>query len=52
VPADLGLSEAEFSTAVLRAPSTRPERYTILEHLELGEAEIQARVAAFVEEFA
>jgi glycerol-1-phosphate dehydrogenase [NAD(P)+] len=52
VPADLGLSEAEFSTAVLRAPSTRPERYTILEHLELGEAEIQARVTAFVEEFA
>jgi len=52
VPADLGLSEEEFSSAVLRAPSTRPDRYTILEHLELGEAEIHARVAAFVEEFA
>jgi glycerol-1-phosphate dehydrogenase [NAD(P)+] len=51
VPADLGLSEAEFATAVGRAPSTRPERYTILEHLELGEAEIAARVAAFVKAF-
>jgi glycerol-1-phosphate dehydrogenase [NAD(P)+] len=51
VPADLGLSEAEFAVAVARAPSTRPERYTILEHLELGEAEIRSRVSAFVEAF-
>jgi len=51
LPADLGLTEEEFSVAVGRAPSTRPERYTILEHLELGENEIRARVAAFVEAF-
>ena len=31
-------------------PRRGPERYTILEHLELGEAEIAARVAAFVED--
>jgi glycerol-1-phosphate dehydrogenase [NAD(P)+] len=52
LPADLGLTEAQFAAAVARAPATRPERYTILEHLELGEAEIAARVAAFTERFA
>src|SRR3712207_5161533 len=52
LPEDLGLSEEEFAEAVARAPSTRPERYTILEHLELGEAEIRRRVRAFVEAFA
>jgi glycerol-1-phosphate dehydrogenase [NAD(P)+] len=52
VPADLGLSGPEFAAAVARAPSTRPERYTVLEHLELGEAEIAARVGAFMEAFA
>jgi len=36
-PADLGLSHAEFTQAVLRAPATRPGRYTILEHLDLDE---------------
>ena len=51
VPADLGLSEEEFTAAVLRAPSTRPGRYTILEHLALDEEEIADRVAAFVREF-
>jgi glycerol-1-phosphate dehydrogenase [NAD(P)+] len=52
LPADLGLSEEQFAVAVARAPATRPERYTILEHLELGEAEIADRVAAFTERFA
>jgi glycerol-1-phosphate dehydrogenase [NAD(P)+] len=52
LPADLGLSEAEFAVAVARAPATRPERYTILEHLQLGEADIAARVGAFGEAFA
>jgi glycerol-1-phosphate dehydrogenase [NAD(P)+] len=37
---------------VARAPATRPERYTILEHLQLGEADIAARVGAFGEAFA
>jgi glycerol-1-phosphate dehydrogenase [NAD(P)+] len=52
VPADLGLTEEQFAAAVARAPATRPERYTVLEHLELGEAEIVARVSAFTERFA
>ena len=48
LPADIGLTEAQFVAAVVRAPSTRPDRYTILEHLAMEEDEIRARVAAFV----
>ena len=47
-PADLGLSAAEFTKAVVCAPSTRPGRYTILEHLKLTEAEAGARVEEYV----
>jgi glycerol-1-phosphate dehydrogenase [NAD(P)+] len=47
-PADLGLSAAEFTKAVVSAPSTRPGRYTILEHLRLTEAEAGARVEEYV----
>jgi glycerol-1-phosphate dehydrogenase [NAD(P)+] len=47
VPADLGLSDEDFAVAVGRAPSTRPDRYTILEHLDLSPAEIRARLADF-----
>jgi glycerol-1-phosphate dehydrogenase [NAD(P)+] len=35
VPRDLGLTAAQFTKAVLDAPTTRPDRYTILEHLDL-----------------
>jgi glycerol-1-phosphate dehydrogenase [NAD(P)+] len=48
-PADLGLSEDQFAQAVLRAPHTRPDRFTILEHLQLDEAGVRREVAAFVE---
>jgi glycerol-1-phosphate dehydrogenase [NAD(P)+] len=41
VPADMGLDAEQFTRAVLHAPSTRPGRYTILEHLDLGGAEIR-----------
>jgi glycerol-1-phosphate dehydrogenase [NAD(P)+] len=51
VPADLGLSEKEFAAAVAEAPATRPDRYTILEHLELGEDAIRDRVSRFVKAF-
>src|SRR3712207_3173430 len=34
-PRDLGLSEEQFTAAVLHAPATRPDRYTVLEHLDL-----------------
>jgi glycerol-1-phosphate dehydrogenase [NAD(P)+] len=50
-PADLGLSEAQFAQAVVHAPLTRPDRYTILEHLELDEAAALERVRAFAEAF-
>jgi len=48
VPADLGLSAEQFTEAVLLAPSTRPDRYTILEHLDLDEGATRARVDEFV----
>jgi glycerol-1-phosphate dehydrogenase [NAD(P)+] len=46
-PADLGLSQAEFTKAVLHAPATRPGRYTILERLALDECAIAQQVADF-----
>jgi glycerol-1-phosphate dehydrogenase [NAD(P)+] len=45
-PAELGMSHADFATAVRCAPDTRPGRYTILERLALTEAEITDRVDA------
>ncbi len=33
------------------APSTRPDRYTILEHLDLDPAAVRDRVDAFVERY-
>ncbi len=48
VPADIGLSTREFVTAVMKAPDTRPDRYTILEHLALDESETAEAVQAFV----
>ena len=32
-PHDVGLTAEQFTEAVMLAPSTRPGRYTILEHL-------------------
>ena len=48
MPADLGLTEAQFSEAVHYAPRTRPDRYTILEHLALDEQGVSERVRAYV----
>jgi glycerol-1-phosphate dehydrogenase [NAD(P)+] len=48
VPGDIGLTEDQFTQAVLRAPSTRPDRYTILEHLALDKDETRDRVRAYV----
>jgi glycerol-1-phosphate dehydrogenase [NAD(P)+] len=50
-PEDLGLTEQQFVQAVLDAPSTRPDRYTVLEHLDMDEQEASARVRAYVEAF-
>jgi glycerol-1-phosphate dehydrogenase [NAD(P)+] len=52
LPADLGLTAEQLAEAVLLAPSTRPDRYTILEHLDLDEAAVRRSVDAFVERFA
>jgi len=51
LPADLGLSDAQFAQAVVHAPGTRPDRYTVLEHLDLAPEEVDGRVRAFVAAF-
>jgi glycerol-1-phosphate dehydrogenase [NAD(P)+] len=48
IPADVGLSDAEFAKAVEFAPETRPGRYTVLERLALSEDEIADRVNEYV----
>ena len=48
-PQDVGLSVEQFTEAVQLAPSTRPGRYTILEHLGLSESEIRDRVERYVD---
>jgi len=50
-PSDLGLTEDQFVQAVLHAPTTRPDRYTILEHLDLDEPETRRRVRAFLDAY-
>ena len=47
-PLDIGLSEDQLTAAVLAAPATRPDRFTILEHLDLDEARARAAVAELV----
>ena len=44
--ADLGLSDEQFAEAVAYAPRTRPDRYTILEHLDLDDAGVREHVGA------
>jgi glycerol-1-phosphate dehydrogenase [NAD(P)+] len=48
VPSDLGMPSDAFADAVLAAPATRPDRYTILEHLDLDQAATRDRVASYV----
>ena len=50
-PRDLGLSDEHFADAVVEAPNTRPDRFTILEHLALGGEEVRERVRAFLDAF-
>ena len=47
-PMDLGLTSGEFAAAVAFAPQTRPDRFTILEHLAMSEPEAADRVADFL----
>jgi glycerol-1-phosphate dehydrogenase [NAD(P)+] len=50
-PGELGLSEDQFVQAVLHAPATRPDRYTILEHLGLDEKGAREHVRAFLDAY-
>ncbi|MGW0661534.1 iron-containing alcohol dehydrogenase family protein [Streptodolium elevatio] len=51
VPAELGISTAQFRAAVEYAPSTRPGRYTILEHLAFPPARLTDAVEKYVHAF-
>lgn len=48
-PGDLGLSGAQFAEAVAVAPTTRPDRYTVLEHLALDGPAIDRAVDAYAQ---
>lgn len=48
-PGDLNLSAEQFTEAVLLAPTTRPDRYTILEHLAMDETTARAKVDEFIQ---
>ncbi len=43
-PLDVGLTAEQFTDAVMMAPTTRPDRFTILEHLGLDETQTRAKV--------
>jgi glycerol-1-phosphate dehydrogenase [NAD(P)+] len=51
LPADLGLSLDQFVDVVQYAPRTRPERYTILEHLGIGADLPESQVRQLVKDF-
>jgi glycerol-1-phosphate dehydrogenase [NAD(P)+] len=38
----------QFAEALLYAPMTRPDRYTVLEHLALDAAAVRERVDSFL----
>jgi glycerol-1-phosphate dehydrogenase [NAD(P)+] len=48
-PADLGITDEQFIDVVAYAPRTRPDRYTILEHLALEPGDIRAKLADYVD---
>jgi glycerol-1-phosphate dehydrogenase [NAD(P)+] len=52
VPEDVGLDADQFVDAVSFAPRTRPDRYTILEHLAMTPDEIRRKLDGYVEAIA
>jgi glycerol-1-phosphate dehydrogenase [NAD(P)+] len=48
VPKDLGLDAASFVAAIVEAPLTRPDRFTILEHLALEPRRTEELVDEFI----
>ena len=51
-PQDVGLLPDQFVEAVAFAPRTRPDRYTILEHLAMSHDEIRRRLGEYAEALA
>jgi glycerol-1-phosphate dehydrogenase [NAD(P)+] len=49
IPADVGLDADQFVEVVEFAPRTRPDRYTILEHLAMSPDEIRRKLADYVD---
>ena len=49
LPSDIGLDNAQFVEAVMFAPRTRPDRYTILEHLAMSPDEISRKLSDYVD---
>jgi glycerol-1-phosphate dehydrogenase [NAD(P)+] len=52
LPEDVGLDADQFTDAVTFAPRTRPDRYTILEHLAMTPDEIRRKLDGYVEALA
>ena len=52
LPEDVGLTGEQFVEAVSFAPRTRPDRYTILEHLAMTPDEISRKLAEYAEALA
>ncbi|MFJ8581582.1 iron-containing alcohol dehydrogenase family protein [Micromonospora sp. NPDC093277] len=50
LPADVGLTDEQFVEAVGFAPATRPDRYTILEHLAMSPEETRRRLGDYADE--
>jgi glycerol-1-phosphate dehydrogenase [NAD(P)+] len=49
LPADLSMTDDDFVEVVQYAPRTRPDRYTIIEHLDLCPEEIRDRLGDYVD---
>ncbi|WP_305787318.1 iron-containing alcohol dehydrogenase family protein [Symbioplanes lichenis] len=48
-PADVGLSDDQFAEVIEFAPRTRPDRYTIIEHLAMTPDEIRRKLADYAD---
>ncbi|MGH3712070.1 MAG: iron-containing alcohol dehydrogenase family protein [Micromonosporaceae bacterium] len=48
-PAELGITEEQLVAAVMEAPGTRPDRYTIIEHLALTADQARDRIKEYVD---
>jgi glycerol-1-phosphate dehydrogenase [NAD(P)+] len=48
-PADVGLRDDQFAEVVEFAPRTRPDRYTILEHLAMTPEETRRKLADYAD---